>query len=145
MDISELKRDWVGRQFEKTDFVVEQQDLLDWADACGETDTRFTDPANPDFQAHPGFTSHLVSGRALPVGFPSLGDGRGIDGGKSVRSLAPIRLGDTLSATSEIADIYDKTGRSGTMVFIVHRMTFENQQGQPVSVVDWRMIRNLAG
>ena len=145
MEISSLRDDWVGRQFEKAEFLVQQQDLLDWADACGETDPRFTDPANAEFQAHPGFTSHLVSGRALPEGFPSLGDGRGIDGGKSVRSIAPIRVGDTLSATAEIADIYDKTGRSGTMVFIVHRMSFENQQGEPVSVVDWRMIRNVAG
>ena len=38
-------------------------------------------------------------------------------------------------------DVYAKTGRSGTMVFIVNRMTFSDQQGQPVATVDWRMIR----
>ena len=38
-------------------------------------------------------------------------------------------------------DIYEKTGRSGLMVFIVHRMEFENQDGTPVSIVDWRLVR----
>jgi hypothetical protein len=41
-------------------------------------------------------------------------------------------------------DIY-KTGRSGTMLFIVHRMEFSNQRGEPVSVVDWRMVQQDRG
>ena len=42
---------------------------------------------------------------------------------------------------SKIHDIYEKTGRSGTMVFIVHRMEFSNQRGEPVSIVDWRFLQ----
>ncbi len=41
---------------------------------------------------------------------------------------------------SEIHDVYEKTGRSGSMLFRVHRMTFSNQSGEVVSVVDWRMV-----
>ena len=145
MDLSSIKKDWIGRSFDHTEFHITAEDLLAYADACGETDTRFTDPSNPDFQGHPGYASHLVAARALPDAFPSMGNGRGVDGGKSVDSLTPIRAGDVLTATSEIADIYDKTGRSGTMVFIVHRMRYENQRGEPVAVVDWRMIRNVTG
>jgi hypothetical protein len=42
----------------------------------------------------------------------------------------------------QIADIYDKTGRSGTMVFIVNRMSFFDAKQRLVATVDWRMIRN---
>ena len=81
-----------------------------------------------------------MSRRILPAEFPRIGS-RGFDAGKTVVSLAPIRPGDTLTARSRIADIYEKTGRSGPMVFIVHRMEFQNQNGEDVSVVDWRMVR----
>ena len=52
----------------------------------------------------------------------------------------PVRPGDKLTARSHIHDIYEKTGRSGGMLFIVHRMEFVNQRDELVSIVDWRMV-----
>ena len=88
----------------------------------------------------------LTCGQIGEVGveFPKLGPGWGFDGGKCVEVTGPVRPGDTLTAKSLIADIYEKTGRSGTMVFIVHRMVFTNQKGEPVSTVDWRLIQKAA-
>lgn len=140
-DLDKVKADWVGKEFQHASFSIDPQRMLDWAEACGETDPRFVDPSHPDFQAHPTFPACLNSGPILPKDFPELGNGRGIDGGKSVEVHAPIRPGDELTGHSLIADIYDKTGRSGTMIFIVHRMNFVNQAGTPVATVDWRMIR----
>lgn len=141
-DLEAIKKQWVGAEFGTTTFTMNSSDMVAWAEACGETDPRFLDPSHHDFQAHPGFTSHLVSRRVLPKDFPKI-KGRSIDGGKSVAVHAPVRAGDELTASATIADIYDKTGRSGTMVFIVQRMNFVNQVGQPVSTVDWQIIRNL--
>ena len=59
---------------------------------------------------------------------------------KCVEVYGPIRPDDKIIARSEIHDIYEKTGRSGSMLFIVHRMEFSNQKGEPVSVVDWRRV-----
>jgi 3-methylfumaryl-CoA hydratase len=142
IDLDAIKERWIGEEFDLTTFTIDQGDMLTWATACGETDPRFTDPDHEDFQAHPGFTTHLVSRRILPDDFPKI-SARGIDGGKSVVVQGPIRAGDELTATATVADIYEKTGRSGTMVFIVQRMSFVNQGGDPVSTVDWKMIRNL--
>lgn len=141
-DLKAIKEEWIGQQFDEATFTISTDDMLLWAEACGESDQRFVDPDHQDFQAHPGFTSHLVTRRVLPEDFPSI-SGRGIDGGKSVVVHAPVRAGDELTASATIADIYDKTGRSGTMVFIVQRMSFVNQNDEPVSTVDWRMIRNI--
>jgi acyl dehydratase len=141
LDIEQVKAKWVGFEFDSTEFRIDGQRMLDWAQACGETDPRFVDAKNPDFQAHPTYTAQFGARRLFPEDFPKLGRG-GFDGGKAVESHRPIRPGDVLTGTSQIADIYTKTGRSGTMIFIVHRMTFANQRGEPVSTVDWRIIRS---
>jgi hydroxyacyl-ACP dehydratase HTD2-like protein with hotdog domain len=141
-EIDELRKQWIGQEFDLSTFNVEAERMVAWAEAVSETDTRFTDPDHPDFQAHPNFTAHLVSNRVLPEDFPQIGGPRGIDGGKAVEAHRPIRAGDVLEASTTIADIYTKTGRSGTMIFIVQRMSFVNQDQEPVSTVDWRMIRN---
>jgi hypothetical protein len=142
VDIESARDEWVGRVFQELDIVVERERMLDYAIACGETDPRFIDPDHPDFQASTAFPTHVNATRILPENFPVFGSGRGIDGGKSIEWHRPMRAGDQLHATVQISDIYDKTGRSGTMVFIVNRMSFYDAKGRLVATVDWRMIRN---
>jgi hypothetical protein len=141
IDVDTLKRDWTGFTFDTAEFEVAADDLVGFALACGEAAPRYTDREHPDFQAVPNFPSRYVGRRVLPEDFPRLGSGVGFDAGKCVTPLAPIHAGDRITARSQIADIYTKTGRSGTMLFIVHRMEFSNQRGEPVSVVDWRMVQ----
>ena len=141
VDIDRLREQWVGKVFQEIDLVVSQYHMLEWALACGETDPRFIDPAHPDFQASTSFPTQINAARMLPEDFHDIGSGRGIDGGKSIEWHRPMHAGDRLHATVEIGDIYAKTGRSGTMVFIVNRMTFYNEAKEAVATVDWRMIR----
>lgn len=141
-EVQAAKAKYVGFVFDTATFTVKQENMLGWARSVGESDPRFTDPDHPEFQAHPTYTASLVSRRVLPEDFPKIGGPRGIDGGKAVTVLRPIRPGDQLKASATIADIYEKTGRSGTMTFIVQRMSFVNQDDEPVSTVDWKMIRN---
>jgi acyl dehydratase len=78
----------------------------------------------------------------MPKDFPKLSSNPlGIDGGKCVEVHGPIRPGDRLTARSRIYDVYEKTGRSGGMIFVVHRMEFTNQHDELVSIVDWRLIQ----
>ncbi len=139
MQLADLKRDWVGVEFDTAEFSVSADEIAGYARAVGETEPRFTDPAHPDFRAPPTFTAKFVSRRVLPEAFPRLG-GQGFDAGKTVVCHAPVRPGDKIIAHSRIADVYEKTGRSGAMVFIVHRMEFRNQRDELLSVVDWRMV-----
>lgn len=141
-DLAAIRAEWAGHEYESATFEIDQDKVVAWAEACGETDPRFIDPSNPDFQAHPNFTACLSTGRMLPEGFPKIGPGFGIDGGKTVEIHAPVRPGDVLTGRASIHDVYDKTGRSGTMVFIIHRMDFFNQDGTAVSTVDSKMIRS---
>ena len=139
MQLEEMRTEWIGMEFDTAEFSVSADDIVAFAKAVGEIEPRFTEPSNADFQAPPTFTSKFVSRRILPDAFPKLG-GYGFDAGKSVECHRPVRPGDKLIAHSKIADIYEKTGRSGAMVFIVHRMEFTNQAEELLSVVDWRMV-----
>ena len=55
--------------------------------------------------------------------------------GQRVRPRAPIVAGDALTALSRLKEVYPKTGRTGTMVFIVWETTFHNQDGVVVAEV----------
>jgi acyl dehydratase len=43
--------------------------------------------------------------------------------------------GDTLTYSTCVADLYDKTGRSGTMRFVIRETTVSNQDGKTVAIV----------
>jgi hypothetical protein len=147
IDVEKLKADWVGKEFDEKTFEIRQEAALEFARACGETAPRFVDPEHPDFQAPVTITAQFTGGRIFPEELTPVlrRGGGGFDAGKRVQPLGPIRPGDRLVGRSQIHDVYEKTGRSGSMLFIVHRMTFSNQRGEPVSIVDWRMVSRSAG
>jgi len=140
VDLAAIQAAWVGRELETTSYEVVEERMVAWARACGETEARFIDPAHPDVQAHPTFTAQCMHVPGLPEDFPKFSDRPGMDGGKSVELFRPLRAGERLLGTAAIADIYDKTGRSGSMYFVVHRTTFHDESGERVAVVDWRLV-----
>jgi acyl dehydratase len=78
--------------------------------------------ADPDFD---GFVGLLTTGLP-PVPLPMLP--RLLNGGNEVEFYRLPRLGDRITARAKYLDIYEKTGRSGTMVFIVVETRYTNQQ-----------------
>ena len=61
--------------------------------------------------------------------------------GQRVQPIAPVYAGDTLTASSQLKEVYAKTGRSGTMVFVVWQTTFRNQNGDVVAEVQESFAR----
>jgi hydroxyacyl-ACP dehydratase HTD2-like protein with hotdog domain len=53
---------------------------------------------------------------------------------------APIRAGDRITMTSRIKEVYEKTGRSGAMVFMVIASTLKNQDGDLVAEIEHRFM-----
>lgn len=140
MNAAEIKARFTGSVFDEIALDVDAGSLVDFALACGETDPRYTDPAHPDFQAVPNYPTRIHGTRQLPVDFP-VEMQRCFDAGKSVVVHAPVRAGEQITGKSEIADIYEKTGRSGSMLFIVHRMSFYGRGNVPLATVDWRLVQ----
>lgn len=139
MDLEAIRREFVGTVFDETRYTPEAEALAVYARACGELAPQFTDPNDADFQAAPTFASSLHAGRRLPQGFPKL-PGLGMDGGKAVTNHAPIRPGTTLIGRSHIEDVYAKSGRSGTMTFIVLRMNVYSDGEELLATADTSMV-----
>ncbi|GIX47486.1 MAG: hypothetical protein KatS3mg131_1697 [Candidatus Tectimicrobiota bacterium] len=84
--------------------------------------------------------SSFAAGAMLPDLKLSYGK-RGFDGGKECRFYAPIRPGDTITGVDRIAEVYEKTGRSGNMIFVVRESELTNQRGEKVAVIRQSLIR----
>jgi acyl dehydratase len=55
-----------------------------------------------------------------------------INGGQRSTYHAPIRPGDVITRSRRFADVYEKQGRSGSMVFVVGETRWTNQRGELV-------------
>src|SRR5262249_58189054 len=89
--------------------------------------------------APPTFVVRLRGRHFMPASLAQFGRA-GFDAGKDIELGAPIRVGDVLTASSTVHDIYEKTGRSGTMAFIVLRTTVTNQRNERVAIIDQKMM-----
>jgi hypothetical protein len=58
--------------------------------------------------------------------------------GMDVEFVEPIRAGDAITVESQLAETYEKTGRSGPMSFFVIRSTLTNQHNDTVARIDHR-------
>ncbi len=69
------------------------------------------------------------AGRNLP-----LKTTRVMAGGKEVEFFKPIHPGDTITQVGKFVDIYEKEGRSGSLVFTVYENRYTNQDGELVAI-----------
>jgi acyl dehydratase len=133
----DLDRSSVGTEFDRTVLdPVSEEEIREYAVFTGE-------PVNTDDSgravAPPSFVLRMRGKRFMPRNLPDLGRS-GFDAGKDMELGVPVRAGDVLTSVSTVHDLYEKTGRSGRMAFIVLRSTITNQKGEQVAIIDQRMM-----
>lgn len=143
----DFDRSILGAVFDETSFApITTQEILDFATALGETNPLYTDEAAAaegpygGLVAPPTFLTKLRPNKMTPENMPKFGN-VGFDGGRDLDVFEPVRPGDSLTMVSKIHDIYEKTGRSGSMYFIVLRNEISNQNGKKVAVIDHRIMQ----
>ena len=67
---------------------------------------------------------------------------RSTGGGRHCEFFEPVRAGDTITVTSIVDRIFEKTGRSGRMVFVIRRVTFKNQHEKIVATAEMALIHS---
>lgn len=138
--MSAIDRSIVGQEFDRTSFpAVTAEQIVAYATACGETDARWLTP-RPDLVAPPTFVFSLRGKHFVPKNMPINLGRNSFDAGKDIEMGADVVPGDQLTATSTVHDIYEKTGRTGSMTFVVFRTTVTNQRQETVAVVDQKMM-----
>ena len=71
---------------------------------------------------------------------PPLRATRAMGGGQELRFLQPVRAGDSFTVKRKLANIYEKAGKKGPIVFIVREITFTNQRGEDALVIEDTLI-----
>ncbi len=123
----------IGSEFDHTVYEpVTQAEIDAYVAASGE-------PAPGPGIAPPTFVVSLRTRRFLPKDLLDLRL-RGLDAGKDIEFGAPIRVGDRLESRSTVHDIYEKTGRSGSMRFIILRTVITRSTGERVATIDQKMM-----
>jgi acyl dehydratase len=143
----EFDRSIIGQVFDETSFApVTKEEMIEFAAALGETNPLYIDEVAAakgpygGLVAPPTFVTKLRPNKFTPEHLPKFGK-FGFDGGRDLEVLAPVRPGDRLTMLSTIHDIYEKTGRTGSMYFIVIRNEVKNHNGEKVAVIDHRIMQ----
>jgi acyl dehydratase len=103
--------------------------------APGSPDPLAPAATDPDFD---GFVGLLATGLP-PVPLPHLP--RLLNGGSDVEFYQLPRVGDRITARAKYLDMYEKSGRSGTMVFIVIETRYVTQHDELLLVSRVTLIR----
>lgn len=137
----DIDRSLLGREFDRSEHEpVQAPALIAFARSLGATEACYVEEG-PDLVAHPTWVVTYRGRKMFPDDLPaSLRGQMSFDAGKDVDLGAPIRPGDRITIVSTIHDVYEKTGRSGGMVFVVLRLTLTNQRGELVAHVDNRFL-----
>ena len=113
---------------------VEAGHIKRFAAAIGDPSPRWTKEAPPTFLvALAPVSLHLADAEEYGHGW--------LNGGNRFEYFAPVLIGDEITATGRVADVYEKSGSSGDLLFIIFETNYVNQEGVVVAKLRGTMIR----
>ena len=132
----------VGVESEPSVYEIERSSIRRWAEAIGDDNPLYRDEEYArskgyrSIVAPPGFIAQY----AFPVkaggggrrGFNSPFS-RNLNGGNEYEFFKPVQAGDTITSTSKLAQLFERDGRMGKMLFSISETTYKNQDGETVA------------
>jgi len=150
--ITDEARAWADRDYPSYEYVVTATDIAKFAHATGETDPIHFEresaiSAGYDDVVAPSLFPYVVRMHASalvpadqlePDGSPTsdvppLPTRRAMAGETTIEFGERVVAGDVITVQKRLADMYEKDGRSGPLVFVEMEFTFTNQRGALVA------------
>jgi len=124
--VVERLRAKIGTKGAPLQATVEAGHLKRFAAAIGDPNPRWAKEAPPTFfvALAPG-SMHLEEAEEYGKGW--------LNGGNRFEYFLPVKVGDRITATGRVADVYEKGGSSGNLLFIIFETDYVNQDGQLVA------------
>ena len=132
--ISEELRSFIDLESNAVSYDIERHAVERFACAIGDPNPLYTNKELAESSSYggliapPTFFRSLLPGeypQPYPEPFAHI-----LDGGSSYRFVKPVRVGDQITVTRKIVDLYEKHGRMGTMLFKISEQRYVNQLGQ---------------
>lgn len=130
--------------------TVTADDIRDFARAVGDLNPLYLDrqaaraAGYPDIIAPPMFCMRLRGGKMLPE-VPLPAGLMSLHAGQEVEFHDEIVAGRAYTLSARVADVYEKTGRSGPMDIIVRETRIKDADGRLVASIRERQIVRSAG
>jgi acyl dehydratase len=135
-------KDMIGRVLSTGSATVTAEHVAAFARALGDPNPLYVDPE----AARGGPFGGIVAPPTYPIAFMTQAMSGGMEtflelglnfmtlvhGEQEFEYRRPIRAGETLTLTGRVADIYDKTGSSGTLDFVVLETEARDATGELV-------------
>jgi len=132
--VVERLRERIGVAAPPTQATVEAGHLKRFAEAIGDPNPRWETEAPPTFLiALAPVSLHLAEAEDYGKGW--------LNGGNRFEYFEPVKVGDRITATGRVADVYEKTGASGSLLFIIFETDYVNQHGRTVAKLRGTAIR----
>ena len=133
----EMRQQAIGLESVPATMEVEKGAIRRFAEAIGDASPLWNDEAAARKTRYGGLTApptFLRSMRGVQVNLPfELSFSRRLDGGSDWEYFQPVRPGDSITAVARIADLTERSGRLGTMVFMITVTTYRNQFDEVVA------------
>lgn len=136
--LTDTHRAAIGTEVSRETVQVTRRDIQKYASATEQQQQKYIDgdEAPPMFFYNlfnqiPALAELRADGLA-PRGGPDLPLNRIMAGGIEIEQHRPIRAGDELVGVRRITDIYEKTGKSGPLIFVVRELAVHTTDGDPV-------------
>jgi acyl dehydratase len=138
--ITDEHRALVGVETEPGYHLIEAGAMRKFCDAVGLTDPIYRDVAAakaagyPERPVPPTFWCSIMSpGSELRRPDFSHFGSRNMNGGTEYEYFKPAYVGQTLACTMRVADLYEKPGRNGLMVFTIMENIWRDENGEMVT------------
>lgn len=127
----------IGAESEPITYEVEKGAIVKFAQAIGDDNPLFNDEEAArktrygGIIASPTFMRSLIS-KPTPSfknPYPAA-----LDGGSQWEYFEPVRPGDRITVTTRIADIFEREGRLGNMLFTIRETRYVNQFNKTVAL-----------
>ena len=129
----------IGRQSAPRREIVTRRDIRKYAIATDNRQAKYLagEVAPPLFHVHLFWDVVPLSalspdGVSIDTLLPRFPLEKAMAGGLDIAYHQPIKPGDWLTATRTLTDIYEKSGRSGPLIFYEVLMEVHNDAGEPV-------------
>ncbi len=132
----EVRQRALGLQSGPATLEVEKGAVARFAEAVGDPSPLYNDEAAARKTRLGGLVAPPTFLRSLRLERPTLPDApfeRLLDGGSDWEYFEPVRVGDRVTGVVRIADLWERPGRLGTMLFTVLEFTYTNQLGEVVA------------
>ena len=138
--LTEEHKAWIGEKEPPISVVISRRDIQKYAAATEQLNSKYLkgDEAPPMFVFNlfseiPQLSDLRPDGLARSTApGPSLPLKRVMFGGTEVKLYKAIKADQTLTAVSRIADLYEKEGRTGPLIFTVRELSVTDERSDLV-------------